>query len=75
MTYYSVRYLFIYFLGGGGGGGLPQVHLKKIECGEKVKKNIVTYFKKWNFHIDSSVQFQMQPLSLCVSHRIIHSFK
>ncbi len=29
-----------------------QVHLKKkIEYGEKINFVLVTYFKKWNFHI------------------------
>ncbi len=28
-----------------------QMHLNKLECREKSSFFLVTYFKKWNFHI------------------------
>ncbi len=28
-----------------------QVHLNELECREKVHFFLVSYFKKWNFHI------------------------
>ncbi len=37
------KYIYIYIY--------IQVHLKKFEYCEKVHFFIVTYFKKWNFHI------------------------